>query len=104
MYALFLASAGVDVVQAQSGADALALVATRLPAVAVPDLRMPGSVTAADVCRKLGNLDVPVIALTGVSPGEEHNAIWRAGCASLMMKPVTPDQINRVLRPRVSRA
>ena len=108
MHALILASSGFKVVQAQDGVEALALAADRLPDLAVTDLRMPGDVSAADLCRHFGELDVPVIALTGVGPGEEHDAMRRAGCASVMMKPLAPDrllsEINRVLTLRVSRA
>jgi CheY-like chemotaxis protein len=108
MYALMLASCGFEVVQAQDGVEALALAADRVPAVAVTDLRMPGEVSAADVCRHFGQLHVPVIAVTGVVPGHEHDTMRRAGCASVMMKPLAPDrlvsEITRVLTPRVSRA
>jgi CheY-like chemotaxis protein len=108
MYALTLADNGFEVLQAADGVEALAITAERLPAVAVTDLRMPGAISAADVCRQFRSLDVPVIALTGLGPGEEHEAVRRAGCAAVLMKPLSPDQliaeITRVLAPRSSRA
>jgi two-component system, cell cycle response regulator DivK len=107
LHALLLANYGFDVVQAGDGVAALALSADRLPSVAVTDLRMPGDVSAADLCRHFSELNVPVIALTGVGPGDEHEAMRRAGCASVMMKPLAPDrllsEINRVLTSHVPR-
>jgi two-component system, cell cycle response regulator DivK len=107
LHALLLANYGFDVVQAGDGVAALALTADRLPSVAVTDLRMPGDVSAADLCRHFNELNVPVSALTGVGPGDEHEAMRRAGCAAVMMKPLAPDrllsEINRVLTSDVPR-
>jgi two-component system, chemotaxis family, chemotaxis protein CheY len=108
MYALMLADSGFEVLQAEDGVEALALAAVRLPAVAVTDLRMPGTVSAVDLCRQFRDLAVPVIALTGVGPGDEHDAMRHAGCAEILMKPLSPDEliaaITRVLAPDRSRA
>ncbi len=103
MYGTMLAGSGFDVLQAEDAVEALALAAVRLPAVAVTDLRMPGGVTAAELCRQFRDVSVPVIALTGVGPGEEHDAMRRAGCAAILMKPLLPDklvvEITRLLTP-----
>jgi two-component system, chemotaxis family, chemotaxis protein CheY len=108
MYALILADSGFEVLQAEDGVQALALAAERLPTVAVTDLRMPGTVSAVDLCRQFRELDVPVIALTGVGPGDEHDAMRHAGCAEVLMKPLSPDAlvaaITRVLAPHRSQA
>jgi CheY-like chemotaxis protein len=106
MYALMLADSGFEVLQAQDGVEALALAAVHLPAVAVTDLRMPGDISAADLCRQFRDLGVPVIALTGVGPGKEHDDMRRAGCAAVLMKPLAPEmlvtEIIGVLTPRAS--
>jgi CheY-like chemotaxis protein len=108
MYSFTLTNSGFEVLQAGDGVEALALASARLPMVVVTDLRMPGAISAVDICRQFRSLDVPVIALTAVGPGEEHDAMQRAGCAAVLMKPLSPDQllaeINRVLAPRGSRA
>lgn len=103
MYSMMLTSCGFEVLPAEDGVEALALAAGRLPAVAVTDLRMPGAISAVDVCRQFHDLNVPVIALTGLGPGEEHDAVRRAGCTTVLMKPLSPDQlvleIRRLLTP-----
>ena len=103
MYGTMLAVSGFDVLQAENIVEALALVAERLPAVAVTDLRMPGDVPAAELCRQFREVGVPVITLTAVGPGKDHDAMRRAGCARILMKPLPPDQlimeITRLLTP-----
>src|SRR5688500_17255434 len=103
MYETLLASSGFEVLQAEDAVEALALATVRLPAVVVTDLRMPGHVSAAELCRQFRARGVPVIALTGVGPGEEHDAMRLAGCAAILMKPLLPDQlvpeIARLLTP-----
>ena len=98
MYAVMLANSGFEVLQAEDGVEALALAAERRPTVAVTDLRMPGPITAVDLCRQLRELNVPVIALTGLDPGAEHDAMRKAGCAVVLMKPLIPDQLVAEIR------
>jgi two-component system chemotaxis response regulator CheY len=101
MYRLMLTSSGFDVIQAENGADALAKAITHLPSIVLTDLKMAGDVTAVDVCRHFAAVGVPVIAITGVSPGREHLDIRSAGCAAVLLKPVAPDviisEVKRIL-------
>ncbi len=103
MYGTMLVGSGFEVLEAGDAAEALALAAVRLPAVVVTDLRMSGDVSAAELCQQFRDIGVPVIALTGVGPGEEHDVMRRAGCATILMKPLLPDQlipeITRLLTP-----
>jgi two-component system chemotaxis response regulator CheY len=93
MYAVMLANAGFEVLQAEDGVEALAVAAERRPTIAVTDLRMPGAITAVELCRQLRDLNVPVIALTGLAPGAEHEAMRKAGCSVVLMKPLVPDRL-----------
>ena len=91
LYAEVLVAAGFDVIQAADAAEALSLTQSVLPAVVVTDLWMPGPVSAEEVCRRFHRLGIPVLAVTGVAPGREHEAMRRAGCSSVLMKPIAPD-------------
>lgn len=51
MYSFGLVSAGFAVMEAVDGADAIVTAAGNRPDVVVADMRIPGSVTAADLCR-----------------------------------------------------
>src|SRR5215217_7621340 len=80
MYAYALLADGYEVIQAENGADAIVAATGLLPDVVVSDMRMPGSVTTVDLCRHFTPLGVKVMVVTGVSPGEEHQAVKDAGC------------------------
>lgn len=102
MYAHMLSASNFDVLGAEDGADGLAQASRHPPSIVVTDLRMPGEVSVTDLCRHFQAIDVPVIVITGVSPGPEHDDARRAGCALLVMKPFGPDEllieIRRILR------
>ena len=92
MYAVSLAAAGFDVVE-MNNADDATTVAAGAPAVVVTDLRMPGSITAADLCREFSALGVPVILLTAMVSTSEHDRMREAGCVAVLVKPLPPDEL-----------
>jgi CheY-like chemotaxis protein len=93
MDAHLLGLSGYKVAEGQGGASAVVQLSDHLPSVVVTDVRMPGSVSAVELCRRYRDLHVPVIVLTGVAPGREHQEAQAARCASVRLKPVTPDQL-----------
>jgi two-component system CheB/CheR fusion protein len=94
LHAQIFSLSGFTVWEAEDGAAALDKAAVGpLPSVVVTDLRMPGRVSAADLCRRFTADDVPVIALTGVGPGPEHEAMRVAGCCAILVKPVRLDTL-----------
>lgn len=70
----------------------------------ITDVRMPGAVSAAQLCRAFGARRVPVIAVTGVGPGAHHDEMRAAGCATVLLKPVDVygliDEVRRILADR----
>lgn len=108
MYALMLGASGFSVHEAPNPSDALALAHEHPPAVVVTDLRMSGAVTAATLCEHFRTQGVPVIAVTGVTPGAEQDLLREAGCAEILLKPLTPPDlvvaVQRVLGAHASYA
>jgi CheY-like chemotaxis protein len=100
MFAEMLLRSGFIVVEAENGDQALARLKEQCPSIVVTDLRMPG-LPAVELCRQLHKHGIPVIALTALYPGPEHEAARAAGCAAVLMKPVLPDvlvtEIRRIL-------
>ena len=96
-----LRSVGCSVIEAANGDEALAQASAHPPAIVATDLRMPGAATSLDVCRHFAALGVPVIVVTGVTPGPEYHEVEGAGRAAVTPKPITPDalvaEIHRVL-------
>jgi two-component system chemotaxis response regulator CheY len=93
MYALALRAAGFAVLEAEDGEDAIVVGGDHLVDVVVTDIRMPSSVTAVDLCRYFVPLGAAVMAVSGVGPGHEHDAVRAAGCALIATKPLTPDAL-----------
>jgi CheY-like chemotaxis protein len=98
MYADVLGASGFDVLAVESGADALAQASLHPPSLVITDMRMPGTITSLDICRHFAEARVPVIVVTGVSPGPEQDAAREAGCALLVMKPFGPDKLVSVVQ------
>lgn len=101
MYSLLLSACGYRVQEAADGEEALATLG-ETPAVVITDVRMPGLMTAADVCRHFHQVSVPVIVMTGLwGASPEVKELQESGCASVLMKPALPDavlaEIERVL-------
>jgi CheY-like chemotaxis protein len=104
LFAQVLSVAGFSVWEAEDGATGLAKAAAGpLPSVVVTDLWMPGPVSALELCRRFTDLGVPVVALTGLGPGEEHDAMRAAGCCAILMKPVTLDRLIAEVKKALAR-
>jgi len=95
LYAFALRQAGYEVREAVDAPSAIADAAAHPPSIVVTDIRMPGDVSAVDLCRYFRSHDTQVIVVTGVPDGPEQDAIRRAGCALLVMKPYAPDVLCR---------
>lgn len=88
---------------AESGPEAVALLETLdpPPALALLDIRMPGS-TGLDVLRWVRAQDrlrrLPVILLTGAAEIDEVNEAHELGVSSYLVKPVGYEALGEVLR------
>ena len=100
MYSLMLRSVGCSVIEAANGDEALAQASAHPPSIVVTDLRMPGAVTSLDVCRHFAALGVPVIVVTGVTPGPEYDEVEGAGCAAVPLETDHPRCARRGDSPR----
>jgi DNA-binding response OmpR family regulator len=102
LVSLRLGMADFEVVSATSGEEALTIIRTRAPAMAILDVRMPGT-SGIHVLRALktdaSTCDMPVMMLTGERDSETVMSAVGAGAADYLVKPFHPDR----LMERVSR-
>src|SRR5580692_6250972 len=102
LVSLRLGMADFEVVSAASGDDALTIIRSHAPAMAILDVRMPGT-NGIHVLRALktdaATCDMPVMMLTGERDSETVMRAVGAGAADYMVKPFHPDR----LLERVSR-
>jgi len=101
MYQLALELAGFDVIAAYDGAEAIAKVRDRQPAVIVLDVRLPG-MTGWDVCSALkadpATDQIPIIILTAAASASLPQQAAAAGCKAHLIKPCFPDHLTRTVR------
>lgn len=98
-----LQKAGCQVLEADSGEEALALFELHAPQVALLDLGLPG-MDGLEVCRKLRERreDMAILILTGRGEDSDKVSGLNLGADDYLVKPFAPDvlvaRINAVLR------
>ena len=99
MYAEFLAYKGFDVVQAENGLQALALAKSLLPDLIVLDLALP-DIDGIEITRRLKESEataaIPIVMLTANAQSRMLDEARRAGCAAVLVKPCTPEELLEV--------
>lgn len=98
MLGITLAAAGYEIVEANSGEDALALLArsnTRsLPDIVFLDIEMWGGIDGFEVCRKLkastATRHIPVVFLTAKSDPVYEQLGFALGAVDYISKPISP--------------
>ena len=94
LYTLYLEGEGIEVVQVEDGAEALAMARERCPAVILLDITLP-AMSGPQVLRRLksdpATSGIPVIIVSAQWPGEYDPR----GSVAQLMKPVTRDMLVR---------
>ena len=86
---------GFEVIQAEDGLKAIALLKTKKPDVAIVDLLLPGADgwTILETIKKNPKLkEIPVIMATNMSQGGDREKAMKLGAAALVVKRDTPLQ------------
>ncbi len=91
-----LVGAGYRVVQAEGGAEALAILAGSHPDLVLLDVLMPG-MDGYETCRRIRALpqggDVPVLFLTALGDLETHKAAMESGADDFLTKPLNRTEL-----------
>ncbi len=102
MYARWLTQAGFHVEQAHNGLQALERAFELVPDIVVTDLNIPG-IDGFELTRRLKQdprtSRVPVVAVTGYAAfAADPGRAQRAGCAVVLEKPCSPEDLESTLR------
>jgi PAS domain S-box-containing protein len=96
-----LESAGVDVITACGGLEAVSLARKHRPDVIFMDVRMP-DLDGLEATRRLGadpdTAAIPVVAVTASASGDMQQSARDAGCADYLAKPVRAEKLFAVLQ------
>lgn len=91
-----LVGAGYRVVQAEGGAEALAILTSRRPDLVLLDVLMPG-MDGYETCRRIRALpeggDTPVLFLTALGDLETHRAAMESGADDFLTKPLNRTEL-----------
>ena len=86
-----LVGAGYQAVQAESGEEALARLATERPDLILLDVLMPG-LDGFETCRRIralpGGADIPILFLTALGDLGTHKAALDSGADDFLTKPI----------------
>lgn len=96
-----LEKAGVDVITAPNGPEAIKKIHLEKPDLVFLDLMMPG-LTGDAVCRIIRNdpnlADVAVIIVTARTDDATMQSCFRCGCDAYVTKPFTPEELLSKLK------
>lgn len=96
-----LIKSGFEVIQAEDGERALALLKTRSPDVILLDVEMPG-LNGFEVCREIRKLPdyqyTPIMMVTGLEDYESINQAFMAGATDFTTKPINTDLLGYRVR------
>ena len=100
----YLERIGHEVIQAESGAQALGLLATHRVAAMLCDIRMPGMSGVELIPRALAaDPDLAIIMLTGVDAPAAAISCLKLGAADYLIKPVDLDELAHALHSALRR-
>jgi len=100
LYAAYLTYAGFSVVTAINGHEALSLARLLRPDLVLMDIRLPGMdglEATADLKSDPRLAHIPVVAITADPSHDIGDRARRAGCTSIIFKPVLPDEVAKTI-------
>ncbi len=95
----WLKHAGYEVATAESGEEALEMIAKQDFGVMVLDIRLPGK-SGIEVLKEVKAVkpEIKSIIITAYPSGELAGEVMRLGAVDYLIKPVAPDDLERLIR------
>ncbi len=88
---VYLAADGLELLEAQNGEDAVAIIRQHRPNLVIADMRMP-KLDGPGLCRRVGEdpeiAATPIVILTSMKDEASRNACLSAGAREMLAKPV----------------
>jgi chemosensory pili system protein ChpA (sensor histidine kinase/response regulator) len=93
--------AGMGVIEAATGIDAVRLAVRRRPSVIILDMRMPGLDgwgAATQIRRDARTRDIPIVGFSACARASDRERALAAGCDVYLTKPMAPKALLEVVR------
>jgi CheY-like chemotaxis protein len=107
LFRTLLTARGHRVVEARDGAECLEAARTARPDLLMLDLRMPG-LDGFEVMNRLrsdpSTAALPVLAITAMAEATIQERALKAGCAGILVKPVSPREVMTLVERLLVRA
>jgi CheY-like chemotaxis protein len=100
LYSTCLRASGYDVIEAATGADAVALARSESPDLILMDMLLPGVdgwQATAELKQDPALKHVPIVALTAHALSDERERIANLGCDGFLAKPCLPPDLIRTV-------
>lgn len=91
----------VEVLEAQTGRDALLLALQKQPSLILLDMKMPdmdGYETASELKRRKETKHIPVVAVTAQAMVGDKEKALKSGCDEYISKPIEPEILVRTIQ------
>jgi PAS domain S-box-containing protein len=105
--ASLLESAGVHVIAAGGGTEAVSLTADHKPDIVLMDLRMhdlDGLDATRQILSNAATASIPIIMVTASAFGDSRQAAFDAGCVDFIAKPIRAEQLFQKLQRHTRRS
>jgi CheY-like chemotaxis protein len=100
LYSTCLRASGYEVIEAATGADAVALARSASPDLILMDMLLPGIdgwQATAELKQDPAMKHVPIVALTAHALSDERERIASLGCDGFLAKPCLPPDLIRTV-------
>jgi CheY-like chemotaxis protein len=99
---------GYEVIEVQSGKEAIEVTQIELPDIILMDIRLPGGINGLEATRSIKAIPqvahIPIVAMTAsVSALDSHLAL-NAGCSGVIRKPVDINELPKQVAQYIAQA
>jgi len=99
---------GYEIIEAETGEDAVSMAQTELPDLILMDVRMPGEFDGLEATRRIKALPqlahIPILAMTASVRPEDKQRALDEGCSGFVRKPIDIDELPKEVTEHIARA
>ncbi len=99
---------GYEVIEAETGEDAINMARSKVPALILMDIRLPGGIDGLEATRRIKALPqtahIPILAMTASVRPEDMQQALDEGCSGFVRKPVDIDELPKQVAEHIARA